>query len=201
MKTLILTEKPSVARNIGDALGHIQKKDGYLENEAYVITWAYGHLFELKHMSDYDETKKTWQMAYFPYVPKIFEYKVKGEKDKGKKSDAYVSKQVSTISKLLKRADIGTIISACDDDREGQIIGDIIFKMLKPQQKILRLLLSEWTQSAVLKGLNELKSNDQMINLRDAGISRQWADWVIGINLTAVTTLKFSSGRCHMLCH
>lgn len=188
MKTLILTEKPSVARNIGDALGHMQKKDGYLENEAYVITWAYGHLFELKHMSDYDAKKKSWQMAYFPYVPKVFEYKVKDGK-----ANAYISKQVHIIDQLLKRQDITSIISACDDDREGQIIGDILFKMLKPQQKILRLLLSEWTQSAVLQGLNGLKSNDQMVHLRDSGISRQWADWVIGINLTAVTTLKFSN--------
>lgn len=186
MKTLILTEKPSVARNIGEALGHIQKRDGYLENEAYVITWAYGHLYTLKDLSDYDPTKKSWKMEYFPFIPRVFEYKAID------KSTQYISTQIKVIQDLVNRQDIDTIISACDDDREGQIIGDIIFKMIKPRQKILRLLLNEWTQSAVLKGLKYLKSNEQMQALRDAGISRQWADWVIGINLTAVTTLKYS---------
>jgi DNA topoisomerase-3 len=95
----------------------------------------------------------------------------------------------------MKRLDVNRIISACDYDREGQIIGDIIFKVLKPSQPVYRLLLNEWTQSAVIEGLNNLKSNEQMIPLRDSGVSRQWADWVIGINLTAVTTLKLSRAR------
>lgn len=192
MKTLILTEKPSFAKNIGDALGHMKENDGFLENEAYVITWAQGHLYDLKNMSDYGRGKKSWHMDYFPYVPKIFEYKIKIDAGKDRSIDSKVSKQVKVITELFKREDINTIISACGHDCEGQIMGDIIFKMLKPKQKILRLLLNEWTQSAVLKGLNELKSNQQLINLRDSGISRQWADWVIETNLIPVSTLKYA---------
>lgn len=132
MKTLILTEKPSVARNIGEALSHIKKMDGFLENEAYVITWAYGHLFTLKDLSDYDPIKKSWKMEYFPFIPKVFEYKSIQADDQ---SSQYISDQIKVIQSLVNRQDIDTIISACDDDREGQIIGDIIFKMIKPRQK------------------------------------------------------------------
>lgn len=194
-KTLILTEKPSVARNIGDALGGIKKHEGYLENENYIITWAFGHLLSLYDVKDYDSSRGAWKMENFPFVPRVFEYKVKPSSKAKGKPDLGAKKQLGIIKKLMARLDVTRIVSACDYDREGQIIGDIIFKVLKPNQPVDRLLLNEWTQTAVLEGLNHLKSNDQMIPLRDAGISRQWADWVIGINLTAVATLKYSSGR------
>ncbi|MBN2794202.1 MAG: type IA DNA topoisomerase [Clostridia bacterium] len=194
-KTLILAEKPSVARNIGDALGNVKKNEGYLENENYIITWAFGHLLSLYDIKDYDETKTSWQMAYYPFIPKVFEYKVKPDMKDPKKPDSGAKKQLNIIRNLMKRLDVHQIISACDYDREGQIIGDIIFKVLKPSQPVYRLLLNEWTQSAILEGLRQLKSNEQMIPLRDAGISRQWADWVIGINLTAVSTLKYGHSK------
>jgi len=193
MKTLILAEKPSVARNIGDALKGMKKHEGYLENEHYVITWAFGHLLSLKDVSDYDPTKKSWKMDYFPFIPRIFEYKVKpGSKDRSK-PDFGARKQLNIIKQLMNRPDVNRIISACDHDREGQIIGDIIFKVLKPTQPIERLLLNEWTNQAVIEGMTKLKPNTDLLPLRDAGISRQWADWVIGINLTSVTTLKFAA--------
>lgn len=195
MKTLILAEKPSVARNIGEAIGKMEKQDGYIENEHYIITWAFGHLLSLFDVKDYDPSKQSWKYEYFPFVPRIFEYKVKPNSKDRTKSDLGAKKQLGIISRLCKRQDVNQIISACDYDREGQIIGDIIFKVIKPSQPVYRLLLNEWTPSAVLNGLNNLKSNTLMVPLRDAGISRQWADWVIGINLTAVTTLKMSQSR------
>jgi len=192
MKTLILAEKPSVARNIGDALKGMKKQEGYIENDNYIITWAFGHLLSLYDVSDYDPTKKSWQMGYFPFIPRIFEYKVKPNVKDRSKPDFGAKKQLNIIKSLMNRQDVNRIISACDHDREGQIIGDIIFKVLKPKQPIERLLLNEWTKEAVLDGLNHLKVNTDMVPLRDAGISRQWADWVIGINMTSVTTLKFA---------
>jgi DNA topoisomerase-3 len=86
------------------------------------------------------------------------------------------------------------IISACDFDREGQVIGDTIIYNLKTQKKVYRLLLNEWTPDEVLKGLENIKPNTEMRPLQDAGIGRQWADWVIGINLTSVATLKYQKG-------
>src|SRR5699024_2953769 len=93
-------------------------------------------------------------------------------------------------------SDVSSIISACDYDREGQLIGDsIIYRGGGQKKPVYRLLLNEWTPKEVLKGLEDLKSNDEMAPLRNAGISRQWADWVIGINLTSVATLKYQKGR------
>lgn len=193
MKYLILAEKPSVARNIGDALKNMTKHEGYIENDQYIITWAFGHLLSLFDVGDYDETKKSWKMEYFPFIPRIFEYKVKPSQKDRHRVDSGAKKQLNIIKSLMKRKDVIEIISACDYDREGQIIGDIIFKVLKPTQPVSRLLLNEWTAGAVIEGLQQVKANTDFIPLRDAGISRQWADWVIGINFTSVTTLKFAN--------
>src|SRR5699024_8824036 len=110
------------------------------------------------------------------------------------KEDSGARKQLRIINSLMKRDDVDKIISACDFDREGQVIGDSIIYNLKPQKRVFRLLLNEWTPSEVLKGLQNIKPNTEMRPLLDAGISRQWADWVIGINLTSVATLQYQKG-------
>lgn len=191
---LIIAEKPSVAKNIADALNIKNKKDGYFEGNEYVITWAFGHLMELFDAKDYDEKMSKWRMENFPFIPSKFQYKVKSDfKNKGN-PDFGAKKQLGIIRNLMKRPDITGIISACDFDREGQLIGDSIIYNIKTTKPVYRLLLNEWTQNEVLKGLQNLRQNIEMRPLLDAGISRQWADWVIGINLTSVATLKYQKG-------
>ncbi|MGJ9458631.1 DNA topoisomerase [Oceanobacillus sp. CF4.6] len=194
---LILAEKPSVAKNIADALKIKTKKDGYFEGNGHIITWAFGHLVELYDAKDYDSKMKSWKMDNFPFIPSDFKYKVKSSPLNRAKSDAGAAKQLKTIQSLMKRQDVDAIISACDYDREGQLIGDsIIYRGgVKPKAEVYRLLLNEWTQNEVLHGLETIKPNTAMKPLRDAGISRQWADWVIGINLTSVATLKYQKGK------
>lgn len=191
---LILAEKPSVAKNIADALQVKTKKDGYFEGNGYIITWAFGHLVELYDAKDYDSKMRSWKMDYFPFIPKEFKYKVKtGYRGK---TDAGAAKQLKIIQSLMNRQDVEMIISACDYDREGQLIGDsIIYRGGQQKKPVYRLLLNEWTPKEVLKGLKNLKPNHEMASLRNAGISRQWADWVIGINLTSVATLKYQHGK------
>lgn len=189
---LILTEKPSVAKNIADALKIKNKQEGYFEGKDYIITWAFGHLMQLFDAKDYDEKMTKWRMENFPFIPASFRYKVK--MDARNKEDFGARKQLRIIKKLMNRNDVQMIISACDYDREGQIIGDIIIYNLGTNKQVFRLLLNEWTADEVLKGLRELKPNLDMKPLQDAGISRQWADWVIGINLTSVATLKYQKG-------
>ena len=91
----------------------------------------------------------------------------------------------------MERKDVEGIISATDDDREGQIIADEIINYISPQKPVERILLNEWTAEEVNRGLNNLKSNEEMKSLQDAGFGRQIADWLIGINLTSVATLKY----------
>lgn len=182
MHKLIIAEKPSVAKNIADALGIKGKKDGYYEGNEYLITWAFGHLLELYDAKDYDPKLTSWKLEFFPFIPNQFQYKIK----------TGAAKQLKIIGSLIKRAKL--IISACDYDREGQIIGDTIISYFPHQLPVYRLLLNEWTKEEVLKGLKSLKPNTELKSLYDAGITRQWADWVIGINLTSVATLKRQMG-------
>lgn len=198
---LILAEKPSVAKNIADALKIKTKKDGYFEGDNYIITWAFGHLVELYDAKDYDGKMRSWKMDNFPFIPSEFKYKVKSNPRNRSQTDGGAAKQLKIIHSLMKRNDLEAIISACDYDREGQLIGDsIIYRGgVKPKASVFRLLLNEWTQNEVLQGLENLKPNNAMQPLRDAGISRQWADWVIGINLTSVATLKYQQGKSKAL--
>lgn len=194
-KKVIIAEKPSVAKNIAEALNIKQRKDGYLEGQDYIVSWAFGHLLQLYDAKDYDPNMAGWRMEKFPFIPQRFKYKVKNDsKDKTKK-DSGANKQINIIKELVLRDDVEAVISACDYDREGQIIGDILLKYLRVNKPIFRLLLNEWTPKEVLAGLSKLKPNDEMKPMQDAGISRQWADWVIGINLTSVATLKYQRGK------
>ncbi len=189
MKKLILAEKPSVAKNIADAT-KASRKDGYFEGDRYIITWAFGHLLQLYDAVDYDPSMKIWKMDRFPFIPDHFQYKLKSDPSK-KKTDAGAARQMKIIKELMGREDVEGIISATDDDREGQIIADEIIGYLQPGKPVERILLNEWTIDEVNRGLQELKPNEEMKSLQDAGFGRQIADWLIGINLTSVATLKY----------
>lgn len=199
MLKVIIAEKPSVAKNIAEAVGSKNRRDGYLEGPQYLVTWAFGHLLELKDAKDYDEKMSSWRLENYPFIPEHFEYQVKASSENKKVVDEGAKKQLSIIESLIRREDVVGVISACDFDREGQIIGDIILEYINVGKPIERLLLNEWTADEVKQGLEKLIDNTKMNPLRDAGISRQWADWMIGINLTSVATLKYQRGSSRIL--
>jgi len=191
LKKVIIAEKPSVARNIADAFNIKKRKDGYFEGEEYLITWAFGHLLQLFDAKDYDENMKGWRMEKFPFIPEVFRYKIKQDSLNRNIIDKGAEKQIKIIKGLIDREDVDGIISATDFDREGQVIADEIFLYFSEKKPVYRLLLNEWTPDEVKKGMEKLKPNEEMQSLQDAGIGRQWADWIIGINLTSVTTIKY----------
>lgn len=192
---LIIAEKPSVSKNIADALKIKGRQDGYFEGNGYIVTWAFGHLLQLYDAKDYDDKMSTWKMENFPFIPQTFKYKVKSNPRDREKPDTGAKKQLKIIQSLMRRPDVDGIISACDYDREGQVIGDSIIYNLKTDKTVYRLLLNEWTPAEVINGLENIKLNTELRPLQDAGVSRQWADWVIGINLTSVATLKYQKGK------
>ncbi|MGF9887705.1 DNA topoisomerase [Priestia megaterium] len=192
---LIIAEKPSVSKNIADALKIKGRQDGYFEGNGYIVTWAFGHLLQLYDAKDYDDKMSTWKMENFPFIPQVFKYKVKSNPRDREKPDTGAKKQLKIIQSLMRRPDVDGIISACDYDREGQVIGDSIIYNLKTDKTVYRLLLNEWTPAEVMNGLENIKLNTELRPLQDAGVSRQWADWVIGINLTSVATLKYQKGK------
>lgn len=199
MKKVIIAEKPSVAKNIADALNIKQRRDGYFEGEDYIITWAFGHLLQLFDAKDYDESMKFWRLEKFPFIPEEFQYKVKRDNYDRKSVDKGAEKQLNTIKALIDRSDVDGIISATDYDREGQVIGDELFIYFEEKKPVFRMLLNEWTEDEVKKGIANLKPNEEMQTLQDAGIGRQWADWIIGINLTSVATLRYNPNNKKIL--
>lgn len=195
MKRLIIAEKPAVARNIAEALNIKSRSAGYIEGETYVITWVFGHLLQLYDVKDYNQNFTGWKMENFPFIPSAFKYKIKSENNNRNIVDAGAEKQINLIQQLVLREDIESIISATDYDREGQIIADEIFLYLDIKKPSYRLLLNEWTPDEVLKGLECICLNSELKPLQDAGFGRQLADWLIGINLTSVATVKYRNSN------
>ncbi len=154
MVSVIITEKPSVAKNIADALNIKNRKDGYFEGNDYIVTWAFGHLLQLYDAKDYDENMAKWRMENFPFIPSHFRYKIKSDPRHKEKEDLGAKKQLKIIYQLMKRNDVDSVIQACDYDREGQVIGDTIIYHLNTKKQVYRLLLNEWTPDEVLKGLD-----------------------------------------------
>lgn len=192
MAKVIIAEKPSVAKNISDALKVNNRKDGYFEGNGFIVTWAFGHLLQLYDAKDYDENMKFWKIENFPFIPTHFKYKTKCDNLNKNYVDKGVEKQISIIKELIDREDVDQVISATDYDREGEVIAHEILSFLDVKKPIYRILLNEWTEEEVKRGIEHLKVNSDMKFLQDAGVSRQWADWIIGINLTSVATLRYN---------
>ncbi|MFZ5642531.1 MAG: DNA topoisomerase 3 [Bacillota bacterium] len=178
MKTLIIAEKPSVAREIAHVLGTFGKKDGYLENGNYVVSWAFGHIVTLAEPHAYQPEFEKWSFNTLPIIPSSFKLSITEKK------------QFSILKKLLKRDDISTVVNACDAGREGELIFRWIYRASKSKLPIKRLWLSETTPAAIEKALQNIKPGSQYDNLYFAAEARAKSDWLIGINATRAFTLK-----------
>lgn len=196
--TVIIAEKPSLARNIVAGIGAIpscgqlQKKNGYYEGSGYLVTWAFGHLFSLCDIEDYTGGSGRWSMEGLPCFPDEFKFKIKAGKDG--KPDAGVERQFETIRYLCTREDVDTIVNAGDSDREGEIIIRLCVMQTGALQargkRFLRLWLPDQTPETVGKALSEMKSEDEYDSLADEGFARTYIDWLYGVNLTRYATLR-----------
>lgn len=189
--TVIIAEKPSLARNIVAGIGQMQKKNGYFEGCGYLVTWAFGHLFSLCDIEDYTDGEGKWTMDNLPCYPKEFKYKMKLGADK--KVDSGIQKQFETIKYLCTRQDVDTIVNAGDSDREGEIIVRICVEntgALNMGKRFMRLWLPDQTPETVSRGLSEMKAEYEYDNLANEGFARTYIDWLYGVNLTRYATLK-----------
>lgn len=189
---LIIAEKPSLARNIVAGIGTMKKMDGYFENQDYIVTWAFGHLFTLYDIEDYSEQKTDnvkWNLTNIPCFPEKFKFSLK--KDKDKQIDKGILKQFNIIKNLCNRKDVEKIVNAGDSDREGEIIVRLcIENALETEKDLLRLWLPDQTPETVSQGLKEMKNETQYDNLANEGFARTYIDWLYGVNLTRYATLK-----------
>lgn len=189
---LIIAEKPSLARNIVSAIGNMKRNDGFYSNDQYLVSWAFGHLFSLADIEDYEDTPPKeirWKMDNLPCFPKKFKFNLK--KDSNKQVDAGVMKQFNIISILCNREDVDKIVNAGDSDREGEIIVRLcIENALKTEKDIYRLWLPDQTSETISQGLKEMKLDSEYDNLANEGFARTYIDWLYGVNLTRYATLK-----------
>lgn len=183
-KSLIITEKPSVAGDVAKALGGFKKGKDYYENEKYLISWAVGHLLELAVPASMKEQDK-WDMKKLPIMPAEFEL-APAEKMGGR---------VNVLRKLIKDKNVSDIINACDAGREGELIFRYIIQYAGTKKPIKRLWLQSMTQEAIREGFARLRSDFEMRPLASAARSRNEADWLVGINATRAFTLRLSGGR------
>lgn len=188
---LIIAEKPSLARNIVSAIGNMKKNDGFYSNEEYLVSWAFGHLFTLADIEDYEEnvTDYRWKLDNLPCFPKKFKFNLK--KDNNKQVDTGIQKQFNIIKELCNREDVTSIVNAGDADREGEVIIRLcIDNALTSDKTLLRLWLPDQTTETILEALKEMKEEKEYDNLANEGFARTYIDWLYGVNLTRFATLK-----------
>jgi DNA topoisomerase-3 len=184
-KTLVIAEKPSVGRDLARVLpGPFAKQEGFLEGPEHVITWAVGHLVQLAEPDEYDPKFKRWRMADLPIVPERFRLVVRDERSK---------KQMSVVTKLLHREDIGDVINACDAGREGELIFAYLYEKAASKLPVRRLWLSSMTAQAMRDAFASLRPSAELHSLEQAARSRSEADWIVGMNATRAATIRLRS--------
>ena len=183
MKSLVIAEKPSVARDIARVLGANQKNGGILEGKNYVVTWALGHLVTLADPEEYDRKYEKWEMATLPMLPKEMKLVVIRQ----------TGRQFSIVKTQLFRKDIGEIIIATDAGREGELVARWILEKAGCHKSIKRLWISSVTDKAIKEGFANLKDGHDYDNLYRAAVARAEADWLVGMNGTRALTCKYNA--------
>ena len=182
-KILVLAEKPSVGRDIARVLGCKNEKNGYIEGNKYIVTWALGHLVTLADPEIYDKKYKSWDMSDLPILPKDLKTVVI------KKS----AKQFNTVKAQLNRNDVNEVVIATDAGREGELVARWIIEKAHIKKPIKRLWISSSTDKAIKEGFTKLKDAKEYNNLYYSAIARAEADWIVGINATRALTTKYNA--------
>ena len=183
-KQLIITEKPSVAREFARALKQDMKtRDGYMESEDYIITWCVGHLVTMSYPDAYDEGLKRWSMETLPFIPGEYKYEIIDS----------VKKQFGIVKNLFHRPDVDVIYNAGDSGREGEYIQRLVLQMAgyNGRASLKRIWIDSQTEDEILRGIREAKDSSAYDNLGNAAYLRAKEDYLMGINFSRVLTLKY----------
>jgi DNA topoisomerase-3 len=183
-KSLIITEKPSVAADIAKALGGFKKHKEYFESKDYLLSWAVGHLFELAVPAKLKEQDK-WALDKLPIMPPHFDLAPQKK----------TASRAKLLVKLLDSDPVAEVINACDAGREGELIFRYIIQYADSKKPVRRLWLQSMTADAIREGFERLRSDAEMQPLAQAARCRNEADWLVGINATRAFTLRLSGGR------
>jgi DNA topoisomerase III len=182
-KSVVIAEKPSVARDIARVLNCHKKGNGFLEGDKYIVTWALGHLVTLADPESYDEKYKSWKIEDLPMLPNELKLVVIKQS----------SKQFHAVKSQLQRSDVGEIIIATDSGREGELVARWILVKAKVTKPTKRLWISSVTDKAIKDGFANLKPGKAYENLYASAVARSEADWYIGLNATRALTTRFNA--------
>ncbi|WHY92711.1 DNA topoisomerase III [Neobacillus cucumis] len=182
-KSVVIAEKPSVARDIARVLNCNKKGNGYLEGDKYIVTWALGHLVTLADPESYDVKYKTWNLEDLPMLPDRLKLTVIKQ----------TGKQFNAVKSQLTRNDVKEIIVATDAGREGELVARWIIDKVKVNKPIKRLWISSVTDKAIKDGFANLKPGKSYDNLYASAVARSEADWYIGLNATRALTTRFNA--------
>ncbi|SEQ00991.1 DNA topoisomerase-3 [Lachnospiraceae bacterium NE2001] len=185
MKKLFIAEKPSVAQQFADALKvKGSRKDGYIEDENYIVTWCVGHLVTMSYPDAYNPELKKWSPDTIPFIPEDYKYEI----------IPAVAKQFNIVKGLLTRDDVETIYVCTDSGREGEYIYRLVDQMAEvdPKKDRRRVWIDSQTEEEILRGINEAKPLSEYDNLSSAAYLRAKEDYLMGINFSRALTLKYS---------
>ncbi|KDE71756.1 DNA topoisomerase [Fusobacterium necrophorum BFTR-2] len=189
MRTLVISEKPSVAISISKVLGATKKKDGYYEGNGYRVSWCVGHLIQMANPDAYDEKYAKWDMADLPIIPKDYKYEVAKA----------TKKQFTILKKLMNDKDVEFVINACDAGREGESIFRLVYNEAHCKKKMKRLWISSMEDEAIRDGFRNLRDGKEYDNLFESAQARAIADWLVGMNLSRLYSClykqNYSVGR------
>ena len=171
---LVICEKPSVGAAVAAALGVTDKKDGYIENDEYIISWCIGHLVQLSEAAAYGEQYKKWTYDSLPILPQEWQYTVAADK----------GKQFNVLKDLMHRTDVSEVVNACDAGREGELIFRFVIEKAGCKKPFTRLWISSMETGAIRSGFEHLKNGRKYDALYHSALCRAKADWLIGINAT-----------------
>ena len=190
-KKLLITEKPSVAMQFAKALKiETNRKNGYLENSEWIITWCVGHLVTMSYPEVYDEKLKFWRLDTLPFIPKDFKYEVIPN----------VQNQFNIIKELLTRQDVDTIYVSTDSGREGEYIYRLVDQMIGVDGKTKkRVWIDSQTEEEILRGIKEAKDLSEYDSLSDAAYLRAKEDYLIGINFSRLLTITYGKRVASMI--
>ncbi|MFJ7731336.1 DNA topoisomerase III [Lysinibacillus sp. NPDC097231] len=183
VKSVVIAEKPSVARDIANVLKCNKKGNGFLEGDKYIVTWALGHLVTLADPEAYDNKYKTWNLEDLPMLPERMKLVVMKQ----------TGKQFNAVKSQLTRSDVNEIIVATDAGREGELVARWIIEKANVKKPIKRLWISSVTDKAIKEGFANLKPGKNYDNLYAAAVARSEADWYIGLNATRALTTRFNA--------
>ncbi|NLI89538.1 MAG: DNA topoisomerase III [Epulopiscium sp.] len=183
LKTVVLAEKPSVGRDIARVLNCQQERNGFIEGEKYIVTWALGHLVTLADPERYNKKYQKWELEDLPIIPKHMKTDVIRQS----------SRQYNTVKNQLVREDVKEIIIATDAGREGELVARWIIDKAGVKKPIKRLWISSVTDKAIKQGFDNLRPGKEFENLYHSAVARAQADWVVGINATRALTCKHNA--------